>query len=205
METTEVNLEIKVTQLDMTVDKTNAVLQGGKNEVIERHLSSLKYISSEINRMRLNLEATKLAVKEEMTAIEEWNARLDEKLEKADSEVTKARKWLYDRKKDEESHAQEQKLHFEEKLHQTKLEMQTELLASQTSQHPQQVLASGDIQAKLPKLVITKFDGTFMDWPRFWGQFSKTIDKTNVAGITKFSYLRELLDSKVKKTVELHI
>ena len=167
METTEVNLEIKVTQLDMTVDKTNAVLQGGKNEVIERHLSSLKYISSEINRMRLNLEATKLAVKEEMTAIEEWNARLDEKLEKADSEVAKARKWLYDRKKDEESHAQEQKLHFEEKLHQTKLEMQTELLASQTSQHPPQVLASGDIQAKLPKLVITKFDGTFMDWPRF--------------------------------------
>ena len=71
METTEANLEIKVTQLDMTVDKTNAVLQGGKNEAIERHLSSLKYISSEINRMRLNLEATKLAAKEEMTAIEE--------------------------------------------------------------------------------------------------------------------------------------
>ena len=91
METTEANLEIKVTQLDMAVDKTNTVLHGGKNEAIERHISSLKYISSEINHMRLNLEASKFAAKEEMTAIEEWNARLDAKLEKADSDVAKAK------------------------------------------------------------------------------------------------------------------
>ena len=41
-----------------------------------------------------------------------------------------------------------------------------------------------------------------MDWPRFWGQFSETIDKTSVAAITKFSYLRELLDTKAKRTIE---
>ena len=57
MGTTEANLEIKVTQLDMAVDKTNAVLHGGKNEAIERHISSLKYISSEINHMRLNFSS----------------------------------------------------------------------------------------------------------------------------------------------------
>ena len=50
--------------------------------------------------------------------------------------------------------------------------------------------------------MITKFDGSFMDWPRFWGQFSETIDKTSVAAITKFSYLRELLDSKIRRTIE---
>ena len=41
-----------------------------------------------------------------------------------------------------------------------------------------------------------------MDWPRFWGQFTETIDKTSFASITKFSYLRELLDSKVKRRIE---
>ena len=91
-----------------------------------------------------------------MTAIEEWNARLDAKLEKADTDVAKARKWLNDRKREEESNAQEQKLYFEQKLHQTKLELQTELTASQASQPTPQALASGDIQAKLPKLVITR-------------------------------------------------
>ena len=67
----------------------------------------MKYISSEINHMRLNLEASKLAAKEEMTAIEEWNAQVHAKLEKADSDVAKARKWLDDRKREEESNAQE--------------------------------------------------------------------------------------------------
>lgn len=98
--------------------------------------------------------------------------------------------------------AQEEKLQFEEKLYKTKLELQMELQATQTSQHPLHTNTSSDIQAKLPKLVITKFDGTFMHWPRFWGQFSETIDKTSVAPITKFSYLRELLDFKVKRTIE---
>ena len=41
-----------------------------------------------------------------------------------------------------------------------------------------------------------------MDWPRFWGQFTETIDKTSFASITKFSYLRELFDSKVKRRIE---
>ena len=114
----------------------------------------------------------------------------------------KVRKWLDDRKREAEVLAQEEKLQFEEKLYKTKLELQMELQATQTSQHPLHTNTSSDIQAKLPKLVITKFDGTFMDWPRFWGQFSETIDKTSVAPITKFSYLRELLDFKVKRTIE---
>ena len=58
------------------------------------------------------------------------------------------------------------------------------------------------IQAKLPKLMMTKFDSTYMDWPQFWGQFTEAIDKTGVQLITKFSYLRELLDVKVKRAIE---
>ena len=94
MEATEANVEIKVTQLEMTVMKTNAVLEKGKHEAIERHLSSLKHLSSEVTRMRLDVEA----VKEEMTALQEWNTRLDAKLEKADSEVEKVTTWLDDRR-----------------------------------------------------------------------------------------------------------
>ena len=173
-------------------------MEKGKHEAIERHLSTLKHLSSGVNRMRLDVEAAKLAAKEETTALQEWNDRIDAKLEKANSDVKRVRTWLDDRRKEKEAHAQEQKLHFEAKLHQTKLDMQAGL----TSQHPPQVQALDNSQAKLPKLMITKFDGSFMDWPRFWGQFSETIDKTNVAAITKFSYLRELLDSKVRRTIK---
>ena len=112
---------------------------------------------------------------------------------------------LDERKKEADVLAQEEKFQFEEKLHKTKLELQTQLQASQIKDSEQPLHATqtpSDGQAKLPKLVITKFDGNFMDWPRFWGQFTKIIDKTSATPITKFPYLRELLEPRVKRTLE---
>ena len=54
---------------------------------------------------------------------------------------------------------------------------------------------------KLPKLMIMKFNGTNLDWTRFWGQFTEGIDKSNMATITKFSYLKELVLPKVRKSI----
>ena len=59
------------------------------------------------------------------------------------------------------------------------------------------------LEAKLPKLVITKFNGTFQDWPRFWGQLSEAFDKSSIASVyTKFFYLRELLAPKPIMSIE---
>lgn len=107
---------------------------------------------------------------EEMTEIETWNAEIDTQLEKADLEVEKVLTWIEDRKREAQVLVQEEQLKF----HKTKLEMQAEI---QTAPHPQQATTPSDMQAKLPKLVITKFDGSFIDWPRFLGQFPETIDK----------------------------
>ena len=54
----------------------------------------------------------------------------------------------------------------------------------------------------IPKLVITKFKGKYADWPRLWGQYSETIDKSSVPPVTKFTHLRELLYDRVRKTIE---
>ena len=70
MEATEANLEIKVTQLKMSIGKTNTIVEAGKPEAIERHLSTLRSLTTEINRMRLEVEATKLGAKEEIANIE---------------------------------------------------------------------------------------------------------------------------------------
>ena len=91
-------------------------------------------------------------------------------------------------------------MQFEIKLHETKLKLQEDLQIKAGNLNSSVETSVGG--AKLPKLVITKFNGTYADWPRFWGQYSETIDKTNVPPVTKFTYLRELLDAKVRKTVE---
>lgn len=103
-----------------------------------------------------------------------------------------------------EINAKKEQLQFEEEIQKIKLQLKADQLShmkSQTEQASQGLFSCG-VRAKLPKLVITKFDGSHMDWPWFWGQFSENIDKTSVAPITKFTYLRELFTPKVTGTIE---
>ena len=55
---------------------------------------------------------------------------------------------------------------------------------------------------ELPKLVITKFQGTHLDWQRFWNQFETEIEQAEIGQITKFSYLKELLVCKVLLAID---
>ena len=55
---------------------------------------------------------------------------------------------------------------------------------------------------RMPKLVITKFDGTPQDWLRFWGQFKSVIDESSAPEVTKFSYLKELVNLKVRNLID---
>ncbi|XP_066932338.1 uncharacterized protein [Clytia hemisphaerica] len=52
------------------------------------------------------------------------------------------------------------------------------------------------MHAKLPKLKIAMFNGTHIDWFRFWNQFEAEIDTSTIAHVTKFSYLRDMLTSQ---------
>ena len=53
------------------------------------------------------------------------------------------------------------------------------------------------VSVKLPKLKRKKFEGTALDWFRFWNQFETEIDQVQISPISKFSYLKELLVPKV--------
>ena len=50
---------------------------------------------------------------------------------------------------------------------------------------------------KMPKLVITKYDGTYEKWLSFWNKFEAEIDAADIAPVTKFAHLKELLESNV--------
>lgn len=65
-----------------------------------------------------------------------------------------------------------------------KLQVKTEQLAKKNQDEGIYQASTNRVKAKLPELVITKFDGSYMDCLRFWGQFSETIDKANVDPIT---------------------
>ena len=199
----ETDLETRLTQLSLVVKRSQCIIESGKQVAIKRHLEALQTTAKEASKCKLALKVIKIAEKEEQTVIDEWSKQIDEKFDAADEATMRHEKWLADADKAEQFVTQEEQLKFELKLHEKKLRMQAELAKSSVQKPEIQECEHFTTQsAKLPKLVISKFDGSFMHWPRFWGQFSEAIDKSSVAPITKFTYLLELLEPQVKRCVE---
>ena len=63
-------------------------------------------------------------------------------------------------------------------------------------------IVKSDEKVKLPKLKITKFEGTTLDRFRFWNQFQTEINQVQRHPISKFSYLKELLGPKVRLFID---
>ena len=59
-------------------------------------------------------------------------------------------------------------LKFQSELYQAKFQDHQGGIAENSG-----VNSATGLEAKLPKLVIITFNGTFQDWPRFWGSTVK--------------------------------
>lgn len=56
-------------------------------------------------------------------------------------------------------------------------------------------------EVRLPKLVLPTFSGNVLEWPSFWDQFIAAVDSTDLPDVTKFTYLRSLLEGEAKESI----
>jgi bifunctional pyridoxal-dependent enzyme with beta-cystathionase and maltose regulon repressor activities len=77
-----------------------------------------------------------------------------------------------------------------------------EKFALQLQEKKLEIAEKERVKPKLPDLQISKFQGTYLDWVRFWSLFSTQIDQTSIPDEAKFSYLKELVIPKVRATIE---
>ena len=207
MEVTNAKLETKLKQLRITVDRTYSIMETKRQEAVERHITAIKSVTESINEIRVAVEEGKIQAEVDVPEITAWNDNIDKKLAEADIAVEELRGWLDKCRKEKDNIAREEQIQFETKLFETRMKYETELASAKVealNTIPQNAKGESqqNIRAKLPKLVISKFYGDFQDWQRFWGQFIETIDKTTMPSITKFTYLCELLDPKIKHIVD---
>ena len=99
-------------------------------------------------------------------------------------------------------HKQFEELKFEQEKFERRLEHEKALAENKKSQSGSTSSAMKSTTTKLPKLFITQFSGKYTDWLRFWGQFKAEIDNSEVSSVTKFSYLKELVDPKVRSCID---
>ena len=87
------------------------------------------------------------------------------------------------------------KLRQEHELFEQQLRFQKALEASRQSQ-------AKAVSTKLPKLSITKFDGKYENWLPVWNKFVAEIDSTDLSQVTKFAYLKGLVEPKIRAGID---
>ena len=166
-------LETKLKHIAITRGKTEKVLDSNNQQRIERHREALENLVSEANASKRTVKRLKIASGDDIESIGEWAENIENTIGQADIDLDRIQKWVTESNEHAKAKSRKEQLEFEKELLETKLHYKTQLEKTeqqQTEGQSQNTVASG-LEAKLPKLVVTKFNGTYEDWPRFWNQF----------------------------------
>ena len=208
MEEFQKKIEVKFKLLAYATKDLDQLQTRGNERELVRKKKVLEDALDAIQELKYACVEGQLEGEVEDDIIENWTAEVDKRSSVFETFLERVNRSMETIK--EESHAttlekdriieaerSKQKFIEEEKLEQMRLEMRKtyEEKTEATKASP------GKTNAKLPKLQITKFKGTHIDWFRFWGQFSSEIDSAEISPVTKFSYLKEMLPSQATSLV----
>ena len=209
-------LETKIQLLKLTRDDTPGVLAKGKLSALERQHKTLQSLLDEVHAVKLRVQEKKLA-ETSAEEVKTWTTEIQTSLEPFEDAITEIEQTIKDlkdtenKKKQQEADiaaalAREEKykeqLNFEKEKLEQQLYCEEQLEEKRKGSHGQKTDKEHKVNTKLPKLVITKYNGTHADWLRFWNQFEAEIHAADIPAVTKFAYLKELVDPKVRTGID---
>ena len=204
MEEKQKELETELQLLALTRSKTAAIVDKGNLNKILRRKEILKKVMNAIKDLKVDIEKAKLEAGEIVENVQKWGATI-ERTDEADLEIsdltrsleeaaTRAEDYKREKEKTLLNQQQEEDLEFE------KLKLEQKAKIQQTEQAAAKPASKSNV--KMPKLIITKYDGTYEKWLSFWNKFEAEIDSSDLPAVTKFAHLKELLESNVCESID---
>ena len=158
----------------------------------------------------VEIQALRLEKGEEPNDVHKWSLEIEKQVAEYEEITQGVRKTVKNLREeasreakleDEKVEEEKRKQPHEEglKLEEAKMQIKRDFEKNMGEEQNKSVKESG---AKLPKLTVTKFQGTHLDWLWFWSQFKTEIDEATITQVAKFLYLKELLVPKVRSAVD---
>ena len=191
----------KIKTLNFRLDRTEEIIGKRDRQALERQLGSIATIVDAVNSLKEEIEEKKFAKGEgeDEEDITSWSRDFEQHLEHADEVTRKIQSEIktMDLQEQEEIAVEKDKKNMQFELE--RLDQEAEFKKSRDKEAEKNKLSSA---AKLPKLSITKFNGKIEEWLPFWGEFTSEIDSKNLACLTKFGNLKELLEKNVRSDID---
>lgn len=196
--------------LKFTQDDGPRVREKTELKALERLQRVLEEQIDSVHEQMVEIQVLRIEKGDEPGDVRKWSLEIEQQVAEYGEITYGVRRTVKDLREEalreakcEEEKAEEEKRkrRYEEelKLEEAKMEIKRELEKKMEEDRSKQLKKSG---TKLSKLTITKFQGTHLDWLRFWSQFKTEIEKATITQVAKFSYLKELLIPKVRSTVD---
>ena len=190
--------------LELCCRDSEKTIRDGREPEKQRIEKNLVSRLDEIEDLMMEIQEAKVIAGEELQSIQEWIGDIKVDMEpylRVLDGVKSSLRVDFDenrRKLQAETQAEEN----EKNSRQLQAERELIEMRRQMKEESNQEIAIVRSKIKLPKLVITKFNGTHLDFGRFWNQFEAEIDNDECAEVTKFSYLKELLVPNVRTAID---
>ena len=194
-------LETKILLLKLTRDDTPGVLAKGKLSALEHQHKTLQSLLDEVHDAKLRVQEKKLA-ETSTEEVKTWTTKIQTSLEPFEDAITEIEQTIKDLKETENKKKQQEadiaaalareekykeQLNFEKEKLEQQLYYEEQLEEKRKGSHGQKTDKEHKVNTKLPKLVITKYNGTHAYWLRFWNQFEAEIHAADIPAVTKFA------------------
>ena len=179
-------IKAKIAMLDYTTSKLQAAIDTEEQELLLRQLKAVKTVMESCEKLRI--DATQSLFDKEATdeEIDQFNQYVQDKLMKGDASGHAFNQWFAKKKQKNDELKSQCEIEALNKKYELVLKLAKE---KQTS------------AAKLPRVEIADFNGSPLDWLRFWGLFVKNVDERNIPSSDKMSYLVGYLVPKVRECI----
>ena len=191
-------LDAKLKALRLRIKECDQIIENRDKQTIERQRTSVVSLAGELDQLRGSIQESKFSQGESKEQVEIWSEEIENGLRLADDYANKLQKG-YDQI------VKEEREHDREEMREKDLEHEKQILNQKLQaalKQKKQKLEENRSAVKLPKLSITPFSGTVIDWVRFESQFSAMVDSQSVPTVTKFSHLKELLVPRVSQAID---
>ena len=175
-------IEAKLRMLEFTRSDTLRIQEKNELKSLERQEKVFSELIDSIHEQNVLIQTAKIEKGDNPEDVTQWTLEIEEKIAKYEQvmaelhgDVEKLRAKAREEDELREDNKRRQRFEEELKLEEAKMQMKHDYEKKLMEESKS---SKGNLsQVKLPKLVITKFQGTPLDWQRFWSQFERKSTK----------------------------
>ena len=199
LEQTKISIENNIKMLTLAERESKRLLLArNKYSELEKCKGNIETRMEALQDLEYKVQEIMIEKNEVASDIDAYAEQLEERISQFDTVISSLERAIQLLADSEEAKSrrredQEQEVEFRRKLEQEK-QLEEMRMVMRKQFEKKEGKTKEDPQAKLPKLVISKFEGTALDGFTFWNQFETGIDQQDhISPVTKYSYLKEFL------------